>query len=414
MKFEIISADKKKTNYLSFFLLGILIYISDDTILFGTNVNADYLAFKYLVYLVVLLVLLVKLKIDIFKSGNVYFLCAIFASVVFTSLFNLDFSGGYVYQVWIVFLAFLLAQYLDFSEFADIFKKYIFVLSLFSILIFVIANYYASLLEYFPTGENIAGVAFTNLYVGSIYKGVGEVRSASIFREPGVFAIYILLAVMFELFLSKKINIKFIACFLIALLATFSTTAFVVMSFMVIGYMLKRGVSNFQSKIILSALFFLIVTFIFGLQEDLYFKVFSKLDSDSASFGSSIARIASIVVNLEIFTNHPFFGSGLGNYGNLFEEYSYMHFGVPLEASGQSTNSVMSVLATYGFLYGLIVIFGLMRFPGRLSGRLVVKSILFISLGLMFSSQDMRYSLLFYILIFYGLKNYPGGFYRFS
>lgn len=414
MNSEIVNGNKKETSYLSVFLLGVLIYISDDTLLFGTNVNTNYLSFKYFFYLIAMLVFLVKLKLNRVKDCSIYFLCVIMASIVFTSVFNLDFSGGYVYQVGVVFLAFLIVQSLDFASFSDIFVKYVFALSLFSLFVFLIANYHAWILDYFPTGENTAGVEFTNLYVGSVYKGVGEVRSASIFREPGVFAIYILLAIIFQLFLSIKINIKFIICFLVALFATFSTTAFMVISLIAIGYMLKDGASYFQSKVSLIALFFMIVAFVFGLQEDLYFKVFSKLGSDSTSFESLIARIASIVVNFEIFRNNPLFGSGLGNYGNLFQEYSVLYFGEPLEASGQSTNSFMSVLATFGLLYGLIIIWALMRLPGKLSDRFVVKTVLFISMGLMFSSQDMRYSLLFYMLIFYGLKNYPDEFYRFA
>ncbi|NMM11433.1 MAG: O-antigen ligase family protein [Polaromonas sp.] len=411
---KILESGEKKVSYSLVFLLGMVIFLSDDTILFGTNASKSYLIFKNLVYLIVTLGLLTNLNLKVFRSRGIYFISAIVASILLTLLSNLDFTGGYVYQIWIVFLAFLITQSLDFEVFASLFKKYIFILCLFSILIFIIANYYEWILDYFPTGENTAGVEFVNLYVGSVYKGVGEVRNSSIFREPGVFAIYILLAIMFELFLSikMKVNIKFIACFLIALFATFSTTAFAVMALMTIGYMFKDGAAHFQSKIVLVALFFMIVTFVFGFQEDLYFKVFSKLDTDSISFESSIARVASIVVNFEIFINHPLFGSGLGNYGNLFQTYSNLHFGVPLEASGLSTNSFMSVLATYGLLYGLIIMLALMRLPAKLSDRFVVKTVLFISFVLMFSSQDMRYSLLFNILVFYGLKLSGSVFYR--
>lgn len=412
MNHEVVINSNKNTDYLSVFLLGILIYISDDTILFGTNVNLNYLSFKYFGYFVVMLILLVRLKLDLVKGCEINFLCVIVASIVFTSVFNLDFSAGYIYQIGVVFLAFLVVQSLGFASFAGIFIKYVFVLSLLSLFVFLIANYQAWILDYFPTGENTAGVEFSNLYIGSVYKGVGEVRNASIFREPGVFALYILLAIIFQLFLSATINKKFIVCFLVALFSTFSTTAFIVMSFVAIGYMLKDGASYFLSKAVLIALFFMLVAFVFGFQEDFYFKVFSKLSSDSTSFGSLIARTASIVVNFEIFRNNPLFGSGLRDYGTLFQEYSMVYFGEPLEASGQSSNSFMSVLANFGLLYGLIILWAIIRLPGKLSDRFVVKIILFISLALMFSSQDMRYSLLFYMLIFYGLKNYKNDFYR--
>jgi len=157
---------------------------------------------------------------------------------------------------------------------------------------------------------------------------------------------------------------------------------------------------------------FAAIFLIFNLQPDLYDQFFSKLSSDSASFGSSTARVASILVNFYILASYPISGSGLGNYGSLFKEYSSLYFGVPLEASGQSTNSFMAVLATYGSLYGLIILYALLCLTKKLSRRFIPKIILFISFGLMFSSQDMRYSLLFNILVFYGLKFSAHMFYR--
>lgn len=386
------------------FLVGLVIFISDDTIAFGTNVNSGYLMFKYMVYLIVTLGLMVNLKLKIFRSNGFYFLCAIVSSIIFTSLSHLDFVGGYIYQIWIVFLAFLIAQFLDFEVFTYFFKKYIFVLSLLSVLVFVIANYHDWVLDYFPSGENSAGVEFANLYIGSVYKGVSEIRNASVFREPGVFVIYILLAVIFEIFISNKLNKSFLAVVSIALITTFSTAGVLILFVLIIGYMFKEDVANFQSNKILIASIFVIFILIFSSRPELYEQVFSKLSSDSASFGSATARIASILVNLVIFANHPFFGSGLGDYGGLFEEYSSIYFGEPLEASGQSTNSFLAIFATYGLLYGLIVLYALMCLTKKISRSFVVKCVLCLSFGLMFSSQDMRYSLLFYILVFYGIK----------
>lgn len=148
----------------------------------------------------------------------------------------------------------------------------------------------------------------------------------------------------------------------------------------------------------------LVITLIFWFQPDLYTKIFSKLSSESDSFGSSIARVASVVVNLEIFASNPVFGSGLTEYGGLFEKYSILHFNEALEASGQSTNSFMSVFATYGLLYGVIILYALMRFAKKIAHKFVLQGNLFLILLLMFSSQDMRYSLLLYMLVFYGLN----------
>lgn len=396
--------DKTKENYIFVLLLGVVIYISDDTILFGTNVSAGYLIFKHLVYLFVTFWLLIGVNIKIFKSNGIYFLCAIVSSIIFTCLLHFDFTGGYAYQILIVFLAYLVTRFLVFESFLSLFKKYMFVLCVLSIFVFVIANYYDWMLVYFPVSENSSGVEFYNLYVGSVYKDVAETRNASIFREPGVFMIYILLAITFELFLAEKVSFKFLSVMFIALFTTFSTAAFVVLFFLIAGYLLKIDPEKLKKSKIFIVVAGLVITLIFWFQPDLYTKIFSKLSSESDSFGSSIARVASVVVNLEIFASNPVFGSGLTEYGGLFEKYSILHFNEALEASGQSTNSFMSVFATYGLLYGVIILYALMRFAKKIAHRFVLQGNLFLILLLMFSSQDMRYSLLLYMLVFYGLN----------
>ena len=405
MTSEALMGIKKRSKVVLALLLAMTIFISDDTILFGTNADVDYLIFKYVVYLIAALGLLINLKFEIVKLKDFLFLAAIITSIIFTSLFNLDFSGGYVYMIFIVVLAFLITRYFGVNVFAGLFKNYIFFLCLISIPIFVIANYYAWIFDYFPIGINSAGVEFVNLYFGSIYKDVAEIRNGSIFREPGVFAIYILIAIIFEMFLSEKLDAKFIFVAFGTLLTTFSTAAVLILCILIIGYVFREGLITFRINSILIAIILIISILLFSLLPDLYSRIFSKLSSDSASFGSGIARFASIVVNLEIFATHPLLGSGLGNYGNLFAEISNRYFEEPLEASGQSTNSFMAIFATYGLVYGFIILYALMCLVGKITKSFVLRYLLFFSMILMFSSQDMRYSLVFYILVFYGLRS---------
>lgn len=395
--------NKTKKSYIFVLLLGAIIFISDDTIVFGTNVSPGFQIFKHLVYLLLTLWLLIDVNIKIFKSNGIYFLHAIVSSIVFTCLLHLDFTGGYVYQILIVFLAYLVTRFLAFELFVILFKKYMFVLCVLSIFVFVIANYYDWALAYFPVSENSSGVEFYNLYVGSVYKDIAETRNASIFREPGVFMIYILLAITFELFLAEKVSFKFLSVMFITLFTTFSTAAFVVLFFLVAGYLLKSDAKKIKGSKIFIVITGLVITLIFWSQPDLYTKIFAKLSSESDSFGSSIARVASIVVNLQIFALNPVFGSGLTEYGGLFEKYSIMYFNEALEASGQSTNSFMSVFATYGLLYGVIILYALLRFTKKFSHSFFLRGNLFLIFLLMFSSQDMRYSVLLYMLVFYGL-----------
>ena len=407
MKLKTTIYRNNKLSYMPPLLLFIIIFISNDTFAFGTNADIKYIIFKYAVYFLLTFFLLIKSNIKIFTLKSTLYLYLIIISIFLTSLLHLDFRGGYVYQFWIVLLAFLIAKSLSIEEFSAMFNKFIFILSIISILIFIAAISFDWLLDYFPVHVNTIGVEFTNLYIGGVCRGVGLIRNYSIFREPGVFGIYLLLGIIFELFYSAKINKKHIFIFFIALFTTFSTAAFIILFLVIIGYLFKRDKMNFIKNKSTIIFFVAIVIVILSFHPELYLRIFSKLDSESVSGGGLTARVASIVVNFYIFVSNPVVGYGLSNYGDLFTTYSMQYFGILLKADGQSTNSFMSIFATYGFLYGSILICSFMGLIRKFSKNIVIQIILFLSLMMMFSNEDMRYSLLFYVLVFLGLKFTP-------
>ena len=67
----------------------------------------------------------------------------------------------------------------------------------------------------------------------------------------------------------------------------------------------------------------------------------------------------------------------------------------------------MSIFATYGFIYGSIIIIAFISLTKSFRNEKLMQIILFLSLLLMFSNEDMRYSLLFNVLVFFGLKVTP-------
>jgi hypothetical protein len=315
--------------------------------------------------------------------------------------------GGYIYQIMIIILAFLISQSLNIKQFSVIFNGYVYILSIISILVFIAANSFSWILDYFPIQENTAETKFTNLYISGIFIGVDEIRNNCIFREPGVFMIYLLLGVIFELFYSVNVNMKHIFFYFIALATTFSTAAFIILILISIGYLFTRNTKKLSKNKIIIISFVAIIVITFSYFPAIFFRIYSKIDIDSTSYGSLIARVASVIVNYDIFVTNPIVGSGLRNYGNLFETYSMQHFGFPLNAEGQSTNSFMSIFATYGFMYGSIIVFAFIGLTKIFTREILLKFILLLSLILMFSNEDMRYSLLFCVLIFFGLNIKP-------
>jgi len=274
---------KRKSSFLLPFLLFIIIFISDDTLTFGTNANKLFIYFKYLIYFLLMLWLLNRFGIRTIVPMSTIYLFAIIIAIFSTALVNFDFRGGYGYQIMTVTLAFLIAHFINHKQFLEIFSKYLFVLCIISILVFIVANSFSGLLEYFPVHENTAGVQFANLYISGVFIDVGAIRNTGIFREPGVFMIYLLVCILFELYYSTKPNMKHIALYSIAIITTFSTAAILILFFVIAGYILtQKGKGIVKYKAITMVFAFILIS-IFIFYPNVSFKIFSKLDMDSAT-----------------------------------------------------------------------------------------------------------------------------------
>ena len=127
-------------------------------------------------------------------------------SVFITSLFNFNISGGYVYQIWLFLIGILIVNFFTQKQFLDIYIRYVYILSVISLVVFLLASISLSIFEIFPVQNNSAGATMYNLGACIVFADGAYVRNTSIFREPGVFMIYLNIAVMFELFFKKKPN----------------------------------------------------------------------------------------------------------------------------------------------------------------------------------------------------------------
>ena len=228
-------------------------------------------------------------------------------------------------------------------------------------------------------------------------------RNTGIFREPGMFMVYLNIGVLFQFLFYKQIKRKYLITYIVTLLTTLSTGGFVVFVFLSFVYLLKSN--KIKNAISVASIFIILCVFILSNFE-LFQSTFAKFDSSSNEYGSTVARISSITVPTQIFIDSPFFGVGLSNFKDFYEIYSRDLLGFSLKADGHSTNTLFNSLGTYGFFFFLIFLVSVYKFSIIFSNVSIVKIGVFISLLLMFSNEDMRYSLLFSVLIFYGLIKY--------
>jgi len=390
--------------YVIFF---IIIFISDDTFNFGTNNNFVYIIIKYVLYLILTVYLLLKSNlsflIKVTKSSLVFY--AILLSISGTIFFNFDISGGYIYQFWLLFLGFSIANFFSNEQFIDVYLRFLYVLTYLSLGVFIIANVFPSIIYVFPVQINSAEANVYNLGFCMVSFENAFVRNMSIFREPGVFMIYLNLGILFELFFKSRMNKKHLFVFIAAIFTTLSTAAFIIVAAIFVAYLFTKTKDKLilKNKVFIISLIFVAVIVIIASTE-LRSMIFDKIGKDNISDGSSLSRAISVLANLKIFSDNIFFGVGIKNYPLFFEKYTRDLIGFGLDV-GNNTNTITTVFAVYGFFFGALFIFMLVSFSKKTSNLIIVRSLVFLVLIMLYSNEDLRYSLMSATLLMWGLIN---------
>ncbi|WP_321516519.1 hypothetical protein [Marinifilum fragile] len=389
-------------NIAPYILLFIVIYISDDTFLFGTAEGGLFSKVKYMLYYMLPIPLIINVRFV--SKSDAILIAFLIILIAITSISNFDFRGGYVYQVLVLILSFLIAKKISFQVFAKLFCQFMYIFGIISLIVFAVALLFPSILTFFPVVTNISGLESHNLFLAIVNIDEGHgVRNTGVFREPGVYMIYLNIALMISLFYSKSINKKYVIIFILCIISTLSTAGVVVTGGVLLSALFGgKNVFSKNEKRLIYLIPILLVAFIV-YNEGISDLVFGKLNKDSGKYVSTLSRIASLHIPLVNFMDYPIVGSGLSQFNFDFERQAMLLYGIPLKADGTATNTITNKFATYGFTFGAIFMYGLFRFTKKvLSRRLIITFFLFVLMLAMFSNEDMRYSLFFNILFFYG------------
>ena len=138
--------------------------------------------------------------------------------------------------------------------------------------------------------------------------------------------------------------------------------------------------------------------------------MFGKLDADSTTHGSAVARLSSVTSNIHIWKTSPLFGVGLDNSDRLFDyftrlDYAY-YYSINITGT-HNTNTYLYQLATYGMFFWGVFTLGLFKVSKLIAARknsLIVSIFIFILFLFIYMDENLYYSLLPLVLMFFGLK----------
>lgn len=392
-------------NNINFIFALILIIVSDDVLSFGTRFDSQFL---YIVKIAIYIFFIIWLGYNIISSKvskKAIFLSFIFLFfILLAALINFDFTGGYGYQIMILLVALQISIKSDLRILLFFFQKAIIFFSMISIIIFFTYEVYPYLFNIFPTfvGEN--GVSLKNLFITTIYTDRDSNRNPGIFREPGVFAIYIIIAVIINIYFFEKINKTNLFILFMALLTTYSTSGYIVSLLIILCNLNYKTKKLSLAGLLLVSSTILVLIFVSSIPE-VQQVIVSKFESNSDNYGSTVSRLASISVPFNISLINPVIGVGLNNFSKFFSDYSAQLFGVALASDGHSSNTFMALIATYGWIFGILILFLLLNFSKIIASGKFKKYIVFLAFLLLFSSQDMRYSITFWTFLLIGIKS---------
>lgn len=384
----------------------VIIVVSDDTLWFGTNGNGLFENIKYGVLLVTLGLLFISnmRKMDLRRVQLPALLCGAMCSLVMvTGVLNSDIRMGYFYKCGILLISYLFVRKFSFEEFAVVFEKIMFFFAITSAFCTTLATVNKTLITSFPIFYNLAGNGFYNLIVCMITVSGGTVRNYGIFREPGVFQMFLMLGLLFYTYYGKNFKIYRFVIYLIAIGLTYSTTGYIAVIIYLILYLVKdtRKLAEKKKKlvtvvlIIAGLLLLLLETDLLSV-DGMIFDKFSNMKRYT-----TIARFASVFANIEMWLESPIFGKGLIYVNDTFPKISLMKYGY---ASTHNTNTLFCELATYGIMYTGIFIAGYIRFAKKISERKIEQGLIGAVLMILMFGEKLTFSPIIYILMFYGLS----------
>ena len=384
------------------FVVFIILYVSNDTLLFGTNKNQ---IFFYLQMAILASLLVVMLFMEHYVSRNQIIILLILTGFSLVSMIiNLDINIKYFYEIFVFVLSLLIVSSIDVDSFLIAYQKILYVLDIASIILFLLFEFsYGNVLK-FPYILNDSDLKYFYFGLGFLEDLPHSVipRSYGIFREPGVYFVFLTLAIVFELFYFEGKSKKRLLVYFIALMLTFSTAAYIIMALIIPAYVFdlfrKKNViiKNFSFLIPLVLVGFLFISY-FGW-DNISKVVFGKLGTSNSSVDS---RFGSVITDINMASENLITGKGW-----TFVEKEFNNFSMSAGYGElHNTNTLLKMLALHGTFYFVLVLFLIHKFWYTISSSVGFAAILTIIYIVALSNEDLCVNPMVYILMFYGTSD---------
>lgn len=400
----------EKTNVTqnrNWWILAIILFTSVDTILFGTNGNR---IMNYVPRVVAIIGILILLPRYLIKDKKLYVCTTMLMIVILSNLSNGSDTTTLVSRFLFILLAYAIVSSNEMTSFFRVFDWFMYIISIFALMIELLAYVLPGIVRQLLIITNTSGLQFYSCGFASVISGyIGTtslIRASGIFWEPGAFSIYLVIALMVQLFILEFTNLKRLVVYLVCLVLSFSTTGMIAGAMLFFTFTFSGKIKGKSNSIIrgmsVIAIVFSIMFMIFGQESPMYQLLFGKIINSEST---ARTRYASFIVPFSILLDYPFLGVGGGKIGELMHIYA-LNFGGWLQASNMCTNTLSYQFGAYGLIFGLLFVIGTWKFCKNISfGKKTIALGLFITFFLAYFGENF-FSFFSYLFVFYGFSSF--------
>jgi len=385
-------------------LLISFVMITSGYVLSTTAIGSKF----YLMLTFPILVFLFETKI---KDGFLFRLnghSAAYAMLVFLSVAsfiinnNVDYYECTIKFLLVVTFAYLFTNRVSFGSFAQCFVATMKGIVVISLIGYVLINY-AGVSINLPTVVNVNDINYGNGIIYFYFQNVegGLARNLGCFWEPGVFATFIVIAIIFDVSIIHKgrLNKANLTLFMLGILSTQSTYAYLAIVLIPVLIMSDK-IKGVKAFIVFFVVFSLVLIVyqqryvLVDLLVDINPKVFYKLQDNTTSV-SVDERFACILANLKVFFMYPVFGAGIGNADIIINSI----LGTPQTST---STYYLAAFGIWGSLYTIWFAYGIMNYK---KWTICTRFIVLFTLLLQINKESQFSFTATYIIMFYFLKD---------
>lgn len=334
----------------------------------------------------------VRIKKNNFLLCILLLLFILLSTVVNGLYFDLD-----VGAILNIILATLFVCSIKEDKFIFYYGKVMYFISLSSLVGLALGIFGKSLLVAFPQESWHYNLNFANLFFTIVPLNMNDyVRNWGFFREPGFYAVFLVISLIYELFYLPNKRLKVIFVEISALITTFSTAG--ILSLLSLGCAFVFSSNNkmnrvWKKRIIYGMIITLIISVYWFTYTNsgslMYSRVFEKIMGDRASNISYITRENGILYSLNVLKNNWLWGGG------------YISFlGIEVDCT------LLQWFSLYGVLFGITCNFLYLTYSRNITEPKMCKLFVVIAMLVIAYSQPIESNMFVFILIQYSFSRF--------